>query len=177
MLSQIQQVSWLGSALATRICFMHWGSSRTCPLTRSGEIIGTLRYMPPEQFDDADADVEAMELAVKGDIYSLGAVFYECLSLVPAFSGESVSKLMRRILLGNSTPAAEPPLQLEEPTAQQAQTTSQARGSQLRQSVNKQGLSPAAGLQDQGEESQRAGETAQQPETAPASQAGETARE
>ena len=46
-------------------------------LTHTGDILGTLRYMPPEAFDgQADA---------RGDVYSLGLTLYELLALRPAF--------------------------------------------------------------------------------------------
>lgn len=45
-------------------------------LTRTGDIIGTLRYMPPESFSgQSDA---------RGDLYSLGLTIYELLALKPA---------------------------------------------------------------------------------------------
>jgi eukaryotic-like serine/threonine-protein kinase len=43
----------------------------TSPLTRTGEVVGTLAYMAPEQAEGADAGPEA-------DVYSLGLVLYEC---------------------------------------------------------------------------------------------------
>ena len=46
-------------------------------LTHTGDVLGTLRYMPPEAFDGkADA---------RGDVYSLGLTLYELLALRPAF--------------------------------------------------------------------------------------------
>ena len=46
-------------------------------LTETGEMVGTLRYTPPEQFGgESDA---------RSDVYSLGATLYELVTLLPAF--------------------------------------------------------------------------------------------
>src|SRR5262249_8947455 len=46
-------------------------------LTHTGDVLGTLRYLPPEAFEGrTDA---------RGDVYSLGLTLYELLSLRPAF--------------------------------------------------------------------------------------------
>jgi TolB-like protein len=59
--------------------------------TEAGVILGTTAYMSPEQ---------ARGLAVdrRSDVWSLGCVMYECLTGRPAFSGETVSDLIARIL-------------------------------------------------------------------------------
>lgn len=61
-------------------------------LTRSGDLIGTLRYMSPEQATGQSALVDH-----RSDIYSLGATLYELLTLRPAFGGDDAQNLIRRI--------------------------------------------------------------------------------
>ncbi len=60
----------------------------------SGDIIGTLRYMSPEQ---ATGNVGL--IASGTDIYSLGATLYELLTLEPAFPGNDRQALLRRVEL------------------------------------------------------------------------------
>ena len=48
-------------------------------LTRTGDIVGTLRYMAPERFRGQSDP--------RGDVYSLGLTLYELLTLRPAFDG------------------------------------------------------------------------------------------
>ena len=49
-------------------------------LTRSGAVMGTSLYLPPEQLRDNSVDA-------RSDLYSLGAVLYECLAGEPPFRG------------------------------------------------------------------------------------------
>lgn len=62
-------------------------------LTRSGDMLGTFRYMSPEQ-----ASGKRAVLDHRTDIYSLGATFYELLTLEPVFAGETRAELLFQIL-------------------------------------------------------------------------------
>jgi hypothetical protein len=61
-------------------------------LTMSGDLVGTLRYMSPEQ-------VLAKRVVIdhRTDIYSLGATLYELLTLQPIFPQTDRQELIRRI--------------------------------------------------------------------------------
>ena len=61
-------------------------------LTRTGELLGTLRYASPEQVLARRGVVDH-----RSDVYSLGATLYELLTLRPTFEGADRNELLRRI--------------------------------------------------------------------------------
>ena len=61
--------------------------------TRTGDIVGTLRYMAPERFDGRSDP--------RSDIYGLGATLYELLTLRPPFEETDRVRLIERVLRGS----------------------------------------------------------------------------
>jgi serine/threonine protein kinase len=61
-------------------------------LTHTGDVLGTLRYMPPEAFEGkSDA---------RSDLYSLGLTLYELLAFRPAFEEKDRHKLIKQVTSG-----------------------------------------------------------------------------
>ena len=58
-------------------------------LTHTGDILGTLRYMPPEAFEGKTDH--------RGDVYSLGLTLYELLALRPAFGEKDRGRLIHQV--------------------------------------------------------------------------------
>jgi WD40 repeat protein/serine/threonine protein kinase len=71
-------------------------------LTHTGDVLGTLRYMPPEAFE-GKADP-------RSDVYSLGLTLYELLALRPAFEERDRNRLIKQV-----TTAEPPPLRRASP--------------------------------------------------------------
>jgi serine/threonine protein kinase len=61
-------------------------------LTLTGDLLGTLRYMSPEQALGKGSRVDQ-----RTDVYSLGITLYELLTLQPAFEGQDRLELLRQI--------------------------------------------------------------------------------
>jgi serine/threonine protein kinase/tetratricopeptide (TPR) repeat protein len=68
-------------------------------VTITGDVVGTLRYMSPEQAAGATGLVDA-----RADVYALGATLYELLTLRPAHSGENRQEVLRHIETREPTP-------------------------------------------------------------------------
>jgi eukaryotic-like serine/threonine-protein kinase len=67
------------------------------PLTQEGSIVGTLRYMSPEQLEGENIDH-------RSDIFALGALLYEMAAGRPAFEGKSRTSIIAAIV------SSQPPL-------------------------------------------------------------------
>jgi serine/threonine protein kinase len=59
-------------------------------LTRTGDVLGTLRYMAPETF--------AGQAETRSEIYSLGLTLYELLVFQPAFSHANPNRLIDQVM-------------------------------------------------------------------------------
>ncbi|MBI1914625.1 MAG: serine/threonine protein kinase [Planctomycetes bacterium] len=68
-------------------------------LTQTGDLLGTLRYMSPEQ-----AGGQRVPLDQGTDVYSLGATLYELLTLRPPFDGADRQTLLQQILRDEPRP-------------------------------------------------------------------------
>jgi serine/threonine protein kinase len=62
-------------------------------LTVTGEIVGTLQFMAPEQ-----AAAERDKIAVPSDVYSLGAILFTALTAQPVFAATSQVELLLQLL-------------------------------------------------------------------------------
>jgi len=67
-------------------------------MTQLGTVKGTIPYMSPEQ-------AQGMSLDRRSDVYSLGAVLYEMLTLLPAYEGKGVALILK--VRNNDFPSVE----------------------------------------------------------------------
>lgn len=63
------------------------------PITKAGAIMGTLRYLSPEQ-----ALGNRVPIDHRADVYSLGATLYELLTLCSVFGGENDQELLAAVI-------------------------------------------------------------------------------
>jgi hypothetical protein len=68
-------------------------------LTMTGDLLGTLRYMSPEQASARHGLVDH-----RTDVYSLGATLYEMVTLRPVFRADDRQELLQRILNDDPIP-------------------------------------------------------------------------
>jgi tetratricopeptide (TPR) repeat protein len=68
-------------------------------LTATGDLVGTLRYMSPEQ-----ALAKRAVIDHRTDVYSLGATLYELLTLQPVFGGKDREELLRQVAFEEPVP-------------------------------------------------------------------------
>ena len=84
---------WSMCAATCGLRISAWRTARARPgLTMTGDLVGTLRYMSPEQ-----ALAKRLLIDHRTDIYSLGVTLYELLTLEPAFSGSDREELLQQI--------------------------------------------------------------------------------
>ncbi len=65
-------------------------------LTRTGDVLGTLRYLPPEAFEGRSGTL--------GDVYALGLSLYELLAFGPAFDEADRSRLIKQVTTAEPEP-------------------------------------------------------------------------
>jgi hypothetical protein len=71
-------------------------------LTRTGEVVGTPGYMPPEQARGGRAALDG-----RADLFALGCVLYQALTGQKPFEGEDVLEILSQLLLREPPPVAE----------------------------------------------------------------------
>ena len=65
-------------------------------LTEHGDILGTIRYMPPEAFEG--------RFDGRSDVYSLGMTLYQLLAIRPAFEEQDRHRLIKQVTMAEAPP-------------------------------------------------------------------------
>ena len=68
--------------------------------TREGVIVGTPMYLSPEQ-------ALGVEVDARSDLFSLGAVLYECVTGTPPFSGNSAVEICAKVIRDDPLPPSQ----------------------------------------------------------------------
>lgn len=123
----------LAKALGSRHSIAFGTRDSKFPKTREGTIMGTVGYMSPEQVQGREADQRT-------DIFSFGAIFYEMLSGVRAFNGDSPIDTMHAIL--HASPGHLPKSVPREVTRLVNRCLSKKRGAAIRPSKSSCRTSP-----------------------------------
>src|SRR5438477_200547 len=102
---------WIAKRTEQRLASHDHTVETTAPLqTRPGLVLGTARYMSPEQ-------ARGQKVDVRTDIWSLGVVFYEMVGGIPPFRGDTPSDCIASILTAEPPPLSgiltDVPLKLE----------------------------------------------------------------
>jgi tetratricopeptide (TPR) repeat protein len=74
------------------------GASQSVVMSRHGDLRGTAGYMAPEQMTDARS------VGPAADVFSLGAILYECLAGRPPFVGENALAVLTKVSDGRFEP-------------------------------------------------------------------------
>ena len=69
----------------------HHADGASLGLSRTGEMRGSAGYMAPEQMHDAK------RVGPPADVFGLGAILFECLSGQPAYPGQTIEDVLRRV--------------------------------------------------------------------------------
>ncbi len=99
MLTSRGQVKILDMGLAR----LHTGDSLSQELTATGQVLGTVDYMAPEQASDMRS------VDIRSDVYSLGCSLYRLLAGRNPFSGQQYTTLLSKVLAHAKDPV--PPIQ------------------------------------------------------------------
>lgn len=94
---QVFVMDWgLAKVLGTKETLKKGAISADPMLSTDGTILGTPSYMSPEQ---ANGEIEKVDEL--SDIYSLGVILYEILTLERAFEGATTHEILFKVLQGN----------------------------------------------------------------------------